>query len=67
MNEPRDDPIAPLILELDEASRTLSETHPLTPRQAERIAARIDRLASQLADVSPPARAGLFGEIDRAD
>lgn len=63
MGEPRDGPIAPLIRELDEAFRTLSEMHP----QAERIAARIDRLTSQLAYVSPPVRAGLFDEIDRAD
>lgn len=67
MSEPRDDPIAPLIRELDEASRTLSEMHPLTPLQAERIGARIDRLTSQLANVSAPVRAGLFDEIDRAD
>jgi hypothetical protein len=67
MSEPRDDPIAPLIRELDEASRTLSEMHPPTPPQAERIAAHIDQLTSQLANVSPPVRAGLFDEIDRAD
>lgn len=66
MTEPRDDPIAPLIRGLDEASRTLSEVHPLTPPQTERIAARIDRLTSQLANVSPPVRAGLLDEIDRA-
>jgi hypothetical protein len=65
MSEPRDDPIGPLIRELDEASRTLSKMHPLTPPQAARIAARIDRLTSQLAKVSPPVRAGLFGERSR--
>lgn len=40
--------------------------HPLTLPQAERVAAGIDRLTSQLANVSPPVRAGLFDEIDRA-
>jgi hypothetical protein len=39
--------------------------HPLTPPQAERISAGIDRLTSQLANVSPPVRAGLLDGIDR--
>lgn len=67
MSEPRDDPLAPLIRELDEVSRTLSQTQPLTPRQAERIAARIDQLTSQLANISPPVGGGVVDEIDRAD
>jgi hypothetical protein len=54
MSEPRDDPIGPLIRELDEASRTLSKMQPLTPPQAARIAARIDRLVA--AGEGQPAR-----------
>lgn len=67
ISEPRDEQIAPLIRELDEASRTLSGMDSLTPPQAERIGVRIDRLTSQLASVSPPVRAGLLDEIDHAD
>ncbi len=67
MSEPADDPVAPLIRALDEASETLSAINSLRPPQAERIAARIDRLASQLASISPPVDARLVDEIDRAD
>lgn len=37
------------------SSRTLSSLDALNARQAERVAARMDRLASQLMEVSPPA------------
>lgn len=67
MSEPADDPVAPLISALDEASETLSAMRSLTPPQAERIAANVDRLTSQLASMSPPVDARLFDEIDRAD
>ncbi|HEV7804342.1 MAG TPA: hypothetical protein VGO80_00870 [Solirubrobacteraceae bacterium] len=46
--------IAQLEDQLDGASRTLSSLHALNARQAERVAARVDRLASQLSEVTPP-------------
>ena len=46
--------IAHLEDQLDGASRTLSSLPALNARQAERVAARMDRLASQLLEVSPP-------------
>ena len=67
MGASQDAPIAPLIRELEEAFRMLLDMHALTPPQAERIAADIDRLTSQLAYVSPPVRAGRFDAIDRSD
>ncbi len=67
MTEPGDDPTAPLVRELDEASDTLAGILSLTRPQADRIGARIDRLTSQLENISPPVDAGLFDEVDRAD
>lgn len=46
--------IAALEEQLDGASRTLSVLGALNARQAERVAERMDRLASQLLEVSPP-------------
>jgi len=46
--------IAQLEDQLEGASRTLSALHALDAKQAERVAARMDRLASQLLEVSPP-------------
>lgn len=63
MSAPPDDPIAPLIRGLDEASGTLAGIALLTRAEAERIGVRIDRLTSQLARVSPSGRA----DINRAD
>ncbi len=54
MSESPDESIAQLEDQLDGASRTLSSLHALNARQAERVAARMDRLASQLLEVSPP-------------
>jgi len=54
MSESRDESIAQLEDQLDGASRTLSSLDALNARQAERVAARMDRLASQLMEVSPP-------------
>jgi hypothetical protein len=54
MSESPDESIAHLEDQLDGASRTLSSLHALNARQAERVAARMDRLASQLLEVSPP-------------
>ncbi len=47
--------IAHLEDQLDGASRSLSSLHALNARQVERVAACMDRLASQLLEVSPPA------------
>ena len=53
MSDPPDDPIAPLIRGLDEASRTLAGIASLTRAEAERIGVRINRLTSQLACSTP--------------
>ena len=62
-SDPPDDPIAPLIRGLDEASETLAGIASLTGAEAERIGVRIDRLTSRLARISPSGRA----DINRAD
>jgi hypothetical protein len=54
MSDSPDESIAQLEDQLDGASRTLSGLHALNARQAERVAARMDRLASQLLEVTPP-------------
>jgi hypothetical protein len=54
MSESPDESIARLEHQLDGASRTLSSLHALNARQAERVAACMDRLGSQLLEVSPP-------------
>ncbi len=54
MSEPRDDSIAQLEEQLEGVSRTLSGLDELNARQVERVAARMDRLASQLLEISPP-------------
>jgi hypothetical protein len=54
MSESLDESIGQLEDQLDGASRTLSSLHVLNARQAERVAVRMDRLASQLLEVSPP-------------
>lgn len=54
MREAPDESVTELEDQLDGASRTLSSLDALNARQAERVAARMDRLASQLMEVSPP-------------
>jgi hypothetical protein len=54
VSEPPEDSVARLEDQLDGASRTLSALGALNARQAERVAAPMDRLASQLLDVSAP-------------
>ena len=54
VSEPLEDPIARLEDQLDGASRMLSGLGALNARQTERVAARMDRLASQLLEVSAP-------------
>jgi hypothetical protein len=54
MSESREESIAHVEEQLDSVSRTLSGMDELNARQAERVAARMDRLASQLLEISPP-------------
>jgi hypothetical protein len=54
VSEPSEDSVARLEDQLDGASRTLSALGALNARQAERVAARMDRLSSHLLDVSEP-------------
>lgn len=54
MSESRQESIAQLEEQLDGVSRMLSGMEELNARQAERVAARMDRLASQLLEISPP-------------
>jgi hypothetical protein len=54
MSESRDESTTQLEEQLDGVSRTLSSMEELNARQAERVAARMDRLASQLLELSPP-------------
>jgi hypothetical protein len=54
VSESREESIAELEQQLDGVSRTLSGLDELHARQAERVAARMDRLASQLLEISPP-------------
>ena len=54
VSEPREESMAQLEEQLDGASRTLSGMDALNAREAERVAARMDRLASQLLEISPP-------------
>lgn len=58
MSESREESIAQLEEQLDGVSRTLSGMDELNARQAERVAARMDRLASQLLEISPPPAMG---------
>jgi len=51
-----EDSIEQLEGQLDGAARTLSGLGTLSDRQAERVAQRMDRLASQLLEVSAPPR-----------
>lgn len=54
MTETREESIAQLEEQLDGVTRTLSSLDELNARQAERVAARMDRLASRLLEISPP-------------
>jgi hypothetical protein len=54
MSEPREESITQLEKQLDGVSRTLSNLDELNAGQAERVAERMDRLASQLLEISPP-------------
>ena len=55
VSETLEDTIARLEEDLDGASRMLSGLGALNARQTERVAARMDRLASQLLELSAPA------------
>lgn len=54
MSESPDESVAQLEDLLDGASRTLSSLQALNAGQAERVGERMDRLASQLLEISPP-------------
>jgi hypothetical protein len=54
MRGSREKSVAQLEEQLDGVAQTLSGMDELNVRQAERVAARIDRLASQLLEISPP-------------
>jgi hypothetical protein len=54
MGESHDEAAAQLEEQLDGISQTLSSMDDLNARQAERVAVCMDRLASQLLELSPP-------------
>jgi hypothetical protein len=54
MSESRGESTAQLEEQLDGVSRTLSGMEELNVQQAERVTARMDRLASQLLELCPP-------------
>lgn len=67
MSEPSDDSTAQLEEQLDGVSRTLSSMEALNARQAERVGARMDRLASQLLELSaPPSMDGVYQRLGMA-
>jgi hypothetical protein len=51
---PDEDSLAPLERELEAIERSLSDLGALDEQQAERVAARVDRLASRLLEISAP-------------
>jgi hypothetical protein len=65
MSGRRDESIAQLEQQLDGASRTMSALDRLNAREAERVAARMDRLASQLLEISePPAMEAVYERLE---
>jgi hypothetical protein len=54
MSEPREDSIAHLEEQFDGLCRTVSGMDALNAHDADRVAARMDRLASQLMEIFPP-------------
>jgi hypothetical protein len=64
MSGRRDESIAQLEQQLDGASRAMSALDQLNAREAERVAARMDRLASQLLEISePPAMEAVYERL----
>jgi hypothetical protein len=64
MSGGRDESIAELEQQLDGAARTMSALDQLNAREAERVAARMDRLASQLLQISePPAMEAVYERL----
>ena len=64
MSGRRDESIAQLEQQLDGASRAMSALDQLNAREAERVAARVDRLASQLLEISePPAMDAVYERL----
>jgi|1185.fasta_scaffold52924_2 hypothetical protein len=64
MSGRRGESIAQLEEQLDGASRAMSALDQLNAREAERVAARMDRLASQLLEISePPAMEAVYQRL----
>ena len=64
MSGRRHESIAQLEQQLDGASRTMSALDQLNAREAERVAARMDRLVSQLLEISePPAMEAVYERL----
>ncbi len=64
MSGRRDESIAQLEQQLDGASRAMSALDQLNAREAERVAARMDRLVSQLLEISePPAMEAVYERL----
>jgi hypothetical protein len=64
MSGRRDESIAQLEQQLDGASRAMSALDQLNAREAERVGERMDRLASQLLEISePPAMEALYQRL----
>ena len=64
MSGRRDESIAQLEQQLEGASRAMSALDRLNAREAERVAARMDRLASQLLEISePPAMDAVYERL----
>jgi hypothetical protein len=62
VSEPSEDSVTRLEDQLDGAWRTLSALGALNARQEERVAARVDRLSSQLLDLGEPVPMGAVHE-----
>jgi len=54
MSAPSEDPVARLERELEQVERAMSAVATLNARQAERVGQRMDRLASQLLEITTP-------------
>lgn len=67
MSESSDQLVAEIEKRIDAATATLSRLGWLTPGVAERIGGRIDRLALQVAALSPHAGADRRNDLDCAD
>lgn len=67
MSEPSDQRVAELEQGLEAVSQTLARLQWLTRDEADRIGARFDRLASQVAAISPTVPSGTPGGLPGAE